>query len=102
MDFTPRIELLTLGDELLLGIRENAHLKYIGGQLERYGLTLTRNMVVMDDSDEIKTSFSMGLSLLKLVIGSYAAMPATETIKIKNNHNKHFFIISYYSYPTFQ
>lgn len=57
MDPSPRIELLTLGDELLLGIRENSHLQYLGGQLERHGLSLARNMVVRDDADEIKNAF---------------------------------------------
>ena len=53
----PRIELLTLGDELLLGIRENAHLKYIGAYLARHGLSLAQSSVVLDDSDEIKEAF---------------------------------------------
>ncbi len=81
MDFTPRIELLTLGDELLLGIRENAHLKYIGGQLERHGLTLARNMVVMDDSDEIKTAFlnSWERSNIVITTGGLAAARVNNT-----------------------
>lgn len=57
MNSFPRIELLTLGDELLLGIRENSHLKYIGSQLERYGLSLAYNTVVRDDAEEIKNAF---------------------------------------------
>lgn len=66
--FSPRIELFTLGDELLLGIRENTHLKYIGGQLERHGLTLTRNMVVRDDATEIKNAFSKSWDRSNIVI----------------------------------
>lgn len=58
MDPKPRIELLTLGDELLLGVRENTHLYYIGEQLTRYGLTLQRNMVVQDKGEEIQETFS--------------------------------------------
>lgn len=68
MDFTPRIELLTLGDELLLGVRENSHLKYLGGQLERHGLSLARNMVVKDDSDEIKSAFANSWDRSNVVI----------------------------------
>lgn len=81
MDFTSRIELLTLGDELLMGIRENAHLKYIGGQLERYGLILTRNTVVRDDSDEIKTAFadSWERSDILITTGGLAAARVNNT-----------------------
>lgn len=57
MEFLPRIELLTICDEQLLGIRENVHLKYIGAQLIRHGLSLARNTVVRDDAEDIKDTF---------------------------------------------
>lgn len=57
MDFLPRIELITVCDEQLLGIRENMHLKYIGSQLIRHGLSLTQGIVVQDDAEEIKDAF---------------------------------------------
>lgn len=57
MEFLPRIELLTVCDEQLLGIRENVYLKYIGAQLIRHGLSLARNTVVGDDAEEIKETF---------------------------------------------
>lgn len=57
MEFFPRIELITVCDEQLLGIRENMHLKYIGSQLIRHGLSLTQNIVVQDDAEEIKDAF---------------------------------------------
>ncbi len=52
-----RLETITLGDELLLGLRENSHLTYLGGCLARYGLTMRRNIVIRDDEDEIERAF---------------------------------------------
>ncbi len=48
-----RYELLTLGDELLLGLTANAHLTFIGAQLGRHGVMLARNVTVTDDADKI-------------------------------------------------
>lgn len=48
-----RFELLTLGDELLLGLTANAHLTWIGGQLGRRGVQLARNVTLTDDADAI-------------------------------------------------
>lgn len=52
-----RYELLTLGDELLLGLTANAHLTFIGAQLGRHGVMLARNVTVTDDADKIVTEF---------------------------------------------
>jgi len=48
-----RYELLTLGDELLLGLTPNAHLTWIGAQLGRRGVQLQRNSTVTDEADAI-------------------------------------------------
>jgi nicotinamide-nucleotide amidase len=48
-----RYELLTLGDELLLGLTANSHLTWIGAQLGRRGVQLQRNTTVTDDADAI-------------------------------------------------
>ncbi|MEO7600253.1 MAG: CinA family nicotinamide mononucleotide deamidase-related protein [Opitutus sp.] len=50
-------ELLTLGDELLLGLTTNTHLAFIGQQLGRRGVTLQRNVTVTDDADAIARQF---------------------------------------------
>jgi nicotinamide-nucleotide amidase len=52
-----RYELLTLGDELLLGLTVNGHLAFIGSQLGRRGVTLSRNVTLTDDADVIATQF---------------------------------------------
>lgn len=54
---SPRYELLTLGDELLLGLTTNSHLQWIGAELGRRGVQLTRNVTVSDDADHIATQF---------------------------------------------
>ncbi|MES1168484.1 MAG: competence/damage-inducible protein A, partial [Oleiharenicola lentus] len=50
-----RFELLTLGDELLLGLTSNTHLTWIGAQLGRRGVLLQRNVTVTDEADAIET-----------------------------------------------
>ena len=50
-----RVELLTLGDELLLGLTANAHLTWIGAELGRRGVLLARNVTVTDEADAIET-----------------------------------------------
>jgi nicotinamide-nucleotide amidase len=54
---TVRYELLTLGDELLLGLTANTHLTFIGAALGRLGARLTRNVTITDDADEIAAQF---------------------------------------------
>lgn len=48
-----RYELLTLGDELLLGLTANSHLTWIGAQLGRRGVQLQRHTTATDDAGAI-------------------------------------------------
>jgi nicotinamide-nucleotide amidase len=52
-----RFELLTLGDELLLGLTTNGHLAFIGAQLGRRGVTLQRSVTLTDGADAIAAQF---------------------------------------------
>ena len=45
-----RFELLTLGDELLLGLTANGHLTFIGAQLGKRGVQLARNVTITDEA----------------------------------------------------
>jgi nicotinamide-nucleotide amidase len=54
---TVRYELLTLGDELLLGLTANGHLTFIGAQLGRRGALLQRNVTITDEADAIAAQF---------------------------------------------
>jgi len=48
-----RFELITLGDELLLGRTPNGHLTFLGEQLARRGVALAANLVLPDDAATI-------------------------------------------------
>ena len=50
-------ELLTVGDELLLGLTANGHLTFIGSQLGARGIQLRRNVTVTDDAEDIASQF---------------------------------------------
>lgn len=53
----PRYELLTLGDELLLGLTVNSHLTWIGAELGRRGILMQRNVTITDEADAIAAQF---------------------------------------------
>jgi nicotinamide-nucleotide amidase len=52
-----RYELLTIGDELLLGLTANGHLTFIGAELGARGVELRRNVTVTDDAEDIALQF---------------------------------------------
>jgi nicotinamide-nucleotide amidase len=66
-----RYELLTVGDELLLGLTANGHLTFIGSQLGARGVELHRNITVTDDAEDIAGQFreSWGRSDVVLMTG---------------------------------
>ncbi|MFI5357940.1 MAG: CinA family nicotinamide mononucleotide deamidase-related protein [Opitutales bacterium] len=63
-----RFELLTLGDELLLGLTANGHLTYIGAQLGRRGVLLNRNVTVTDEADAIARQFRESWAQADIII----------------------------------
>src|SRR3954469_13434120 len=63
-----RYELLTLGDELLLGLTANGHLTFIGAQLGRRGVALQRNITLTDEADAIAKQFADSWSISDVVI----------------------------------
>ncbi len=63
-----RYELVTLGDELLLGLTANGHLTFIGAQLGRRGVLLDRNVTVTDDADAIARQFRESWARADVVI----------------------------------
>ena len=63
-----RYELLTLGDELLLGLTANGHLTFIGAQLGRRGVTLRRNVTITDEADAIVDQFRESWARADVVI----------------------------------
>src|SRR2546421_12546879 len=63
-----RFELLTLGDELLLGLTPNGHLTFIGAQLGRRGALLQRNVTITDEADAIAQQFRESWARADVVI----------------------------------
>lgn len=63
-----RYELLTLGDELLLGLTANGHLAFIGAQLGRRGAMLQRNVTITDEADAIAAQFRESWARADVVI----------------------------------
>lgn len=63
-----RYELLTLGDELLLGLTTNTHLTFFGQQLGRRGVLLKRNVTVTDEAGDIARQFSESWRVADVVI----------------------------------
>lgn len=49
--------LITLGEELLLGLTKNGHLTYIGDQLRQHGVTLHSNYTISDEGHDIDEQF---------------------------------------------
>ena len=68
---SPRFELLTIGDELLLGLTANGHLTFIGAELGARGVQLHRNITITDDAEDIADQFreSWSRSVVVLVTG---------------------------------
>jgi nicotinamide-nucleotide amidase len=64
----PRYELLTLGDELLLGLTANSHLTWIGGELGRRGVQLARNVTISDEAAGIAAQFRESWARAEVVI----------------------------------
>src|SRR5688500_5571018 len=63
-----RYELLTLGDELLLGLTANGHLTFIGAQLGRRGVLLQRNVTITDEAEAIASQFRESWARADVVI----------------------------------
>jgi nicotinamide-nucleotide amidase len=68
MPVSKRFELITLGEELLLGITANTHLSFIGEQLGRYGVVLQRNVTIPDDAGTIGRQFRESWASADVVI----------------------------------
>jgi len=73
-----KVDLLTLGNELLLGIRENGHLHYLGAEFARHGLPLHRNLVVRDDPAEIEAAFRQAWAEADVVITTGGLGPTSD------------------------
>jgi nicotinamide-nucleotide amidase len=84
MSKTPIVEVINFGDELLVGIRENSHLTYLGEQLARYGLPIHRCRVINDDAGEIKRAFLDAWTYSDIVITTGGLGPTADDMTREN------------------
>ena len=75
-----RVETITLGDELLLGIRENSHLTYLGAQLAHHGIEPSANLVIKDQVDEIRLFFNECWNRSDVVITTGGLGPTSDDL----------------------
>ncbi len=80
---TPKkVEILSLGDELLVGIRVNSHLTYLGGELVRHGLELGRDQELPDDADTIRSAAEEALDRVDLLITTGGLGPTSDDVTV--------------------
>ncbi|MDQ8207112.1 CinA family nicotinamide mononucleotide deamidase-related protein [Coraliomargarita sp. SDUM461003] len=80
----PIVEVINFGDELLVGIRENSHLTYLGAQLARYGLPIHRSRVITDEPAEIKRAFLDAWAHSDIVITTGGLGPTADDMTREN------------------
>lgn len=84
MSSIPIVEVINFGDELLVGIRENTHLTYLGEQLARYGLPIQRNRVITDEPAEIKRAFLDAWEHSDIIITTGGLGPTADDLTREN------------------
>lgn len=84
MSKTPIVEVINFGDELLVGIRENSHLTYLGEQLAKFGLPIHRNRVITNEASEIQHSFLEAWKRSDIVITTGGLGPTADDMTREN------------------
>ena len=84
MSKTPIVEVINFGDELLVGIRENSHLVYLGEQLARYGLPIHRSRVITDQAIEIQRAFLDAWTHSDIIITTGGLGPTADDMTREN------------------
>lgn len=74
------VEILALGDELLLGIRLNAHLQFLGESLAAHGLVIRRSHELPDDPGVIREAFEEAWGRADLIITTGGLGPTTDDL----------------------
>jgi nicotinamide-nucleotide amidase len=73
-----RFELITLGNELLLGLTPNGHLSFIGSELARFGVELVRGVTINDSVEEIARQFRESWERADVVITTGGLGPTSD------------------------
>jgi nicotinamide-nucleotide amidase len=82
MPIKKRLEILSLGDELLLGLRDNSHLAYLGRELARKGLSIAMDQEIRDNAEEIKNRFLEAWARADIVITTGGLGPSIDDITL--------------------
>lgn len=72
------VEIINIGDELLIGLRQNSHLVYLGEQLRQLGLTVSRTQIIRDQASEIVRAIREASSRSHLVITTGGLGPTSD------------------------
>ena len=75
-----KIEVINIGDELLLGLRQNAHLDYLGAQFALCGQKIWRARVVNDAVSEIQKAVEDAWEHADLVIITGGLGPTSDDL----------------------
>ena len=75
---TRHVLVINIGDELLDGLRENGHLKWLGEQLARRGLPITRSLVVRDQATDIAQEIKRGWGNYDLIVTTGGMGPTSD------------------------
>ena len=73
-----QVLVINVGDELLDGIRENGHLLWLGEQLARRGLPITRSIVVRDNAVEIAREVGEAWGAYDLIVTTGGIGPTSD------------------------
>ena len=74
------VEIINIGDELLLGIRTNSHLTYLGKQLSLLGLKIQHCQVIPDELNAIKAAFTTARKRSNWVIATGGLGPTEDDL----------------------
>lgn len=69
---------INIGNELLDGLRENGHLLWLGEQLARRGLPVTRSVVLRDDAAEISEEIKKSWGEYDLIVTTGGLGPTSD------------------------
>jgi nicotinamide-nucleotide amidase len=72
--------LVSIGDELLIGQTINTNASWLGQQLSRLGISISKVLTISDDKDEILKTFKSTLSEAELVIVTGGLGPTKDDI----------------------
>lgn len=74
------VEILNIGDELLLGIRTNSHLSYLGKHLSLLGLKIDYCQVVPDKDSAIQAAFALASKRSDIVFATGGLGPTADDL----------------------